>query len=136
MEATIKERKELKGLNQNRTKAKQSRKSKGVTPGTVINVGEFAAIMGVAIVADVVEVPIVGWFVDGIALFILWIWRIFKQQSGPKKDPTFKLLLVLVIEMTPVGIVPTWILYVLYTYYQDKKLAEKGTTKLIKRIKK
>lgn len=138
-----KEREYATQLNQGRLTAKQkSNKSGGVTPETVINVAEIMLILGAAITVDAIDAldltgvgAILVRFVDIPTLGALWLWRIMK--SGPKKDPTFAILMTFLVEISPVGMIPTWTIFVAYVYIQDTKLGKAtiGKAQKIAKIK-
>lgn len=139
------ERQNLAQLNQTRLKTKQaSGTSQGFTPGTIVNFAEMALILGAAITVDLIDaLDLTGFgailvrFIDIPTLGALWLWRILKHQAGPKKDPTFALLMAFLVEISPVGMIPTWTIFVLYVYFQDTKLAKKTLGKLpTKKLKK
>lgn len=127
MEAVVKQRNFQSQLNQSRREnvAKKTMASDGIdadaSPPNFV-VGAF--MLGVAIVADLGgAIPIVGWFIAGLALGIIWLWRIFSHQTGPKKDPTFQLLSALAAKIIPFPL-PTYTTFVLYTYGKDTKLGK------------
>ena len=74
-----------------------------------------------AIIVRVINFPL---------LLTLWLWRTYK--SGPKKNPTLQLLLTFLIEQSPIGIIPTWTISVLFFYFQDTKLGKKTIGKIEK----
>lgn len=138
------EQQQLAQLNQSRLKAKQGAENsggliQGVSPATFINIGEMVIILGAAITVDAIDVldltgigAILVRLIDVPTLGALWLWRILKQQAGPKKDPTFLMLTAFLIELSPVGMIPTWTLFVLYVTFQDTKLGKKTIGKIQK----
>jgi hypothetical protein len=149
MEAAVEEKQNLAQLNQSRPKIKQkSKESRGFAPATIITAAEFVIILGAAITVDLIDIldlTIIGGilvrFLDIPTLGVLWLWRILKHQAGPKKDPTFLLLLAFLVEISPAGMVPTWTLFVLYVYFQDTRLGKETigrlpTKKIAKKIAK
>jgi len=126
-EATIQEKQNLAELNQTRSEENENESIQKPTSGKQVNIAEFLIILGIALIADFAEIPVIGWFVDGLALGILWLWRILKGQAGPKKDLTFQLILAFLaffVEITPLGFIPTWTVFVLYIYFKDTKLGK------------
>lgn len=96
-----------------------------------INPAEFIFVLLLAIGVDSIDAldltgfgVIIARFVDLPALGLLWLWRITKHIGSPrrvKKNPTFKLLLFFLGELSPAGILPFWTAYVIYTYLGEKK---------------
>lgn len=130
--ATTRERKNEADLNRARLQDKQSNQKSGAGPATFINVAEMMLVLGAAITVDVIDVldltvvgAIVARFIDIPTLGALWLWRISRHQTGPKKDPTFLILSAFLVELSPIGMIPTWTLFVAYTFFQDTKLAKK-----------
>lgn len=151
MEATTQERQNQAELNQTRLKDKQTSESsdtdliQGASPATFINIGEMIIILGAAITVDIIDAldltgigAILVRFIDIPILGALWLWRILKHQAGPKKDPTFQLLLAFLVEISPFGMIPTWSIFVAYVYFQDTKLgkATVGKAQKLSKIKK
>ncbi len=146
MQATTEEKQNLAQLNQSKLKVKQtSQNNSGIDPATVINAAEMILILGAAITVDVIDVldltgvgAIIVRFIDVPTLGALWLWRILKHQAGPKKDPTFALLMAFLVEISPFGIVPTWTIFVGYIYFQDTRLGQKtiGKTQKLTKLKK
>ncbi len=148
MEATTQERQRKSRLVQSQTKTKvktDSQESEGFGPNTLINAAEFLIIIGAAITVDVIDVldltgvgAIIVRIIDVPILGALWLWRILKHQSGPKKDPTFLLLSAFLVELSPVGMIPTWTIFVAYIYFQDTKIGKTATrrTRKIPKTKK
>jgi hypothetical protein len=138
------EQQQLAQLNQDRLKKNQKSKGiiQGATPATFINIGEMIIILGAALTVDIIDLldltgigAIVVRFIDIPTLGALWLWRILKHQAGPKKDPTFLILTAFLVEISPVGMIPTWTLFVAYVYFQDSKLGQKTIGKLQKLAK-
>ena len=104
----------------NEQKIKTNKSDEDTSPNSVV-----AMIMtGVAVTADVGgAIPIVGWFIAIPAMGIIWFWRLFSHQKGPKKDPTFQLLSSLGTKIIPFPL-PTYTTFVLYSYGKDTKLGE------------
>jgi hypothetical protein len=124
--ATTQERQRKSQLNQSRQeKSQQEGKiSKNSAPDTSPNPIVAMIMTGVAIVADIGgAIPIVGWFIAGPALGIIWLWRIFGHQTGPKKDPIFQLLSAFGAKIIPFPL-PTYTTFVLYSYGKDTKLGK------------
>jgi len=123
--ATTEERENLSQLNQGRQEstAKKTTATKEATtepPNFVVVI--FMLI--VALIADVGgAIPIVGFLIAGLALGIIWLWRIFSHQTGPKKDPSFQLLAALGSKIIPFPI-PTYTAFVLYSYTKDTELGK------------
>jgi len=145
-QVTIEEREQQSQLNQARTNLEQEGRSskvfQGATAATFINIGEFILILGAAITVDIIDVveltgvlAIITKFIDIPTLGALWFWRILKHQAGPKKDPTFQLLLAFLVELSPFGIIPTWTIFVLYVYFRDTKLGKETIGKAKKLTK-
>jgi len=144
------EKQQLAQLNQSRLKVKQGSENssgliQGISPATFINVGEMVIILGAAITVDVIDVldltgigAILVRLIDVPTLGALWLWRILKHQTGPKKDPTFLLLSAFLVELSPAGMIPTWTVFVVYIYFQDTRLGKKtiGKIKKITKLKK
>lgn len=124
--ATTQERNFQSQLNQSRQeKGQQEGKiTKNAAPDTPSNPIMAMIMTGVAIVADIGgAIPIVGWFIAGPALGIIWLWRIMGHQTGPKKDPTFQLLSAFGAKIIPFPL-PTYTTFVLYSYGKDTKLGK------------
>lgn len=127
---TKQEREYETGLRQEQLQTKQnSKKSQGITPETVINFGEMVIILGAAITVDAIDIldltgfgAILVRFIDIPTLGALWLWRISKGES--KKNPTFLILTTFLVELSPVGMIPAWTIFVAYVYFQDNKLAK------------
>jgi len=146
MQATIEEKQKLAQLNRSKLEVKQpSQNNGGIDPATVINAAEMVLILGAAITVDVIDVldltgvgAIIVRFIDVPTLGALWLWRILKHQAGPRKDPTFALLGAFLVELSPVGMVPTWTIFVAYVYFQDTRLGQKtiGKTQKLTKLKK
>ena len=143
-EATTQERQQKSKLNQARLQTNQESGGliQGATAATFINIGELILILGAAITVDLIDAAdltgvgaILVRFIDIPTLGALWLWRILKHQAGPKKDPTFQLLLAFLVEISPIGIIPTWTIFVLYVYFQDTKLGKKTIGKAEKLTK-
>lgn len=142
---SVREKQHLAQFNQGRLKTRQkTEKSQGFAPETVVAAGEFVIILGAAITVDAIDIldlTIVGGivvrFLDIPILGALWLWRILKHQAGPKKDPTFLLLSAFLVEISPVGMIPTWTLFVAYVYFQDTRLGKETIGRLpTKKVKK
>lgn len=143
-EATTKEKQNLAGLNQSRVKIEQgSDSSPDAGPATLINFAEMAIILGAAVTVDLIDVldltgvgAIIVRFIDIPTLGALWLWRILK--TGPRKDPTFAILLAFLVEISPAGMVPTWTIFVGYVYFQDTRLGKAtiGKAQKVTKIKK
>ena len=138
--ATTKQRKNISQLNQERPKAKPDA-SGGFEPATLTNAAEAMLILGAALTVDVIDVldltgvgAIVVRFIDIPTLGALWLWRVSKHQTGPQKDPTFLILSAFLVELSPVGMIPTWTVFVAYSYVQDTKIGKKTISKA-KKIK-
>jgi hypothetical protein len=69
-------------------------------------------------------------FIDLPFLGILLLWRFMK--TGIKKDATFQLLLAFLVEISPFGIIPTWTIFVIYTYSKDTSIGKKTIGKMEK----
>jgi len=143
-QATVQERKNEAQLNAARAEKESMGIIQGATPATAINIVELIIVLGAAITVDAIDLldltgfgAIISRIVDGPALLGLWLWRILKQQSGPKKDPTFSILMTFLGELSPIGILPFWTIFVLYCYFQNTKLGQKtiGKAKKISQIK-
>ena len=138
-------------LNQGRSEIKQGpKKSQGFTPEAtsriILTSAEITIILGAAITVDAIDLldltvvlgPVVR-LLDIPTLGALWLWRILK--AGPGKDPTFALLTTFLVEISPIGMIPTWTILVIYIYFQDMKLGEKvkekapSTIKELKKLK-
>jgi len=141
MEATTQERENQAQLTQARLEDSQEKGGliQGASPATFINIGEMVIVLGAAITVDIIDAldltgvgAILVRFIDIPTLGALWLWRILKHQAGPKKDPTFQLLLAFLCELSPFGIIPTWTIFVLYVYFQDTKLGKKTIGKVEK----
>jgi len=141
------EKQQLARLNQDRLKSNQESKGiiQGTTPATFINIAEVVIILGAAITVDTIDVldltgvgAILVRLIDVPTLGALWLWRILKHQTGPKKDPTFLLLSAFLVELSPAGMIPTWTVFVVYIYFQDTKLGKKtiGRIQKITKLKK
>lgn len=145
MEVSTKEKKEIGKLNQAHLKARQKSSNliQGTTPATAINIAELVIVLGAAMTVDAIDfldLTVVGAvlvrFIDIPILGALWLWRIFKGKS--KKDPTFAILMTFLVELSPIGMVPGWSIFVIYVYFQDSKLGQKtiGKSKKITKGKK
>jgi len=141
MEATTQERENQAQLTQARLEDSQEKGGliQGASPATFINIGEMVIVLGAAITVDIIDAldltgvgAILVRFIDIPTLGALWLWRILKHQAGPKKDPTFQLLLAFICELSPFGIIPTWTIFVLYVYFQDTKLGKETIGKVEK----
>lgn len=143
MEATAQERKNKSELNQAHLKNGSEKKiSHDTDAGPSINPVEVMLILGAAITVDLIDAAdltvfgaILVRFIDVPTLGALWLWRILKHQTGPKKDPTFLILSAFLVEISPIGMLPTWSLFVIYTYFQDTKLGQKTIGKVQKMTK-
>ena len=146
-QTTTQERQQKSKLNQARLETNQESGGliQGATAATFINIGELILILGAAITVDVIDAAdltgvaaILVRFIDIPTLGALWLWRVMKHQAGPKKDPTFLLLSAFLVEISPVGMVPTWSIFVAYIYFQDTKLGKKtiGKAQKLTQIKK
>ncbi|MBA4320754.1 MAG: hypothetical protein C0412_20375 [Flavobacterium sp.] len=132
MEANVQEKQNQSDLNQARAgDKKESDETRESAPVANINIAEMVIILGAAITVDLIDaLDLTGFgailvrFIDIPTLGALWLWRVLKQQAGPKKDPTFAILLAFLTELSPIGIIPTWSTFVLYTYFQDTKLGK------------
>lgn len=136
--ATTQERGFKSQLNQERPNAKTD-ESKGFGPATIVGSMEFFLILGAAITVDIIDVldltgigAILVRFIDIPTLGALWLWRILKHQSGPKRDPTLLILSAFLVEISPFGMIPTWTIFVAYTYFQDTKIGKKTIGKVQK----
>jgi hypothetical protein len=126
MEATIQQRQYQSKLNQGRQEnaAQKTMTASDIDTDTSPNFVVGAFMLIVAVVADIGgAIPIVGWFIAGPALGIIWLWRIFSHQTGPKKDPTFQLLSAFGAKIIPFPL-PTYTTFVLYAYGKDTKLGK------------
>ncbi|MBA7622038.1 hypothetical protein ES703_29409 [subsurface metagenome] len=144
------EKQQLAQLNQSRLKVKQKSENsngliQGISPTTFINIGEMVIILGAALTVDAIDIldltgvgAILVRLIDIPTLGALWLWRILKHQTGPKKDPTFLLLSAFLVELSPAGMIPTWTIFVIYIYFQDTKLGKKtvGKVQKITKLKK
>ena len=136
------ERKYESQLNQERTNV-ESDESKGFGPSTVVNIAEVVIILGAAITVDLIDVldltgigAILVRFIDIPTLGALWLWRVSKHQT--KKDPVFLLLSAFLVELSPIGMIPTWTIFVAYVSFQDTRIGKEtiGRVRRIKKIKK
>ena len=117
-------------LAQSRAKGKKSKKRKREAAPPP-NPAEFILIGMLAVAADAIDaLDLTGWGaiiargVDIPVLGLLWLWRINKHISDPrinKKNPSFKMLLFFLAEISPFGIIPFWTAFVIYTWKEQKK---------------
>lgn len=132
-------------LAQERARTRKKAKPKKAEPGININPAEFMLVGTLAIVADALDAldltgfgVIIARVIDLPVLALLWLWRINKHISSPqktKKNPTFKMLLFALGEISPAGILPFWTAFVIYTWWGEKKagrMARIGIKKLKK----
>jgi hypothetical protein len=139
MEATTEQRQYLTELNQQRTPQEKinSLPEEKSSPDMIA----LIIFLPLAMLADLtgavsdltifLALPI--RFLNLIIVGVLWLWRAMK--TGIKKDYTWQLLLVFLIETSPFGFIPTWTLFVLYVYFKDTSLG-KQTLGRIKKINK
>lgn len=131
---------ELDELNQNRMEdPSKDKKYKVSAPVSSANLGETIIMLMPAIFADAIDAldltgigAIIARLVDLPVLGILWLWRFLKKASGHKKDPTLQMLISMAVEISPIGIIPTWTILVLYIYFQDTKLGKSTIGKIYK----
>ncbi|MFZ5559572.1 MAG: hypothetical protein ACOZAL_02155 [Patescibacteria group bacterium] len=144
MEATIQERQFTEKLNQDRAKAEIETDDAPVSgPAAISNFMEMGLILGAAMLVDFIDVldltgfgAILVRFIDIPTLGALWLWRIFKQGVSPyKKSFTYQMLLTLLIEISPFGIIPTWTTFVIYVWIKEHKASKEMFEKTIKKIK-
>ncbi|MBD3282520.1 MAG: hypothetical protein GF387_02850 [Candidatus Portnoybacteria bacterium] len=128
-------------LKEQRAKADIESDDSGITPASIITVAEFVLVFGAAITLDLIDIldftgvgAILVRFIDIPTLGFIWLWRILKQQKGPKKDPTLKLLSAFLVEISPIGLIPSWSIFVIYVFFQDTKVGKKTISKA-KKIK-
>ena len=148
MEATTQERQFKSDLNEDRAKKEtQTKDTQSASSFAATNIAEMGLILGAAITIDFIDVlDLTGWgailvrFIDIPVLGALWLWRICKQGVSPyKKNLTFQMLLVLLTEISPFGIIPAWTTFVIYIWIKEHKASKEmleGTIKKIKTIKK
>lgn len=133
MEATLKQRKNLAELTENRSVQDQEKNQPIDTEENAdksgSNIITLIIFLPLAIAADALGAldltgfgAIIVRIVNFPILGTLWLWRILK--TGPKKDPTLQLITGFLIEQSPFGIIPTWTILVLYFYFQDTKLGK------------
>ena len=126
MAATTKEREYQAQLNQSRQESTAKKTTASGEKGTETAPNFIVVIfmLIVALMADIAgAIPIVGFLIAGLALGIIWFWRIFSHQIGPKKDPTFQLLSALAAKIIPFPL-PTYTTFVLYSYIKDTELGK------------
>jgi hypothetical protein len=141
MGATTNEKENLSELNQARTES-ESQKIKSSSNKETLprpNSAEMIIVLFAAITVDaigILDLTGFGAILTRIATFPafagLWLWRTLKQQSSPKKDPAFQILIPFLAEISPFGILPSWTCYVIYLWIKDSK----SGGKIINKIKK
>lgn len=146
MEATIQQRQQHAQLNQERPNNNPGDDDRDLHKEneSSADITALVIFLPLAITADVLgALDLTGFgailvrFVDIPILGILWLWRILKQ--GPGKQPyTYQLLLAFLVEISPLGIIPTWTVFVVYVYFKDTKIGKAtiGKAEKIKTIKK
>jgi len=146
-EATIQQRENLEALNKDKAndqKHKSSTPSKARAKSSV-NPIEMILMLTAAIILDGVDfldltvfLAILTKFITIPVAFGFWLLRMMKHQSGPKKDPTFQIIIAAIPQMIPfISIVPAWTFFVLYCWFQDSKLGKKtiGKAQKLKQAK-
>ena len=103
------------------------------------NIVVFALVLGAAITVDAIDaaeltgfLAILTKFIDIPTLGFLWLWRIMSGNAGAKKDVTFQILLAFLVELSPLGIIPTWSIFVAYVYFKDTKMGKQTIGKVQK----
>jgi hypothetical protein len=130
--ANVQERENLAALNQNRSESKiKNKEQKNPAQTQHVNTAEMIIVLGAAMIVDAVgllDLTGFGVILTRIITFPafggLWLWRILKQQSSPKKDPAFQILIPFLAEISPFGILPSWTIYVIYIWIKDTKLGK------------
>jgi len=110
----------------------------GVSGGTVAPSSEAIILDAINILDLTVLLAILTKFITIPIAFGLWYWRTNRHQSGPKKDPTFQIIIAAIPKMIPfISIVPTWTVFVLYCWFQDSKVGKKtiGKAQKLKQAK-
>lgn len=127
----VQERENLAALNQNRSESRIKNKGQKNPARTQhVNTFEMIIVLGAAIIVDAIgllDLTVFGIIITRIITFPafggLWLWRILKQQSSPKKDPAFQILIPFLTELF-LNIVPGWTIYVIYLWTKDTKLGK------------
>jgi len=132
-------------LNQKRRKSVEGEKSKNKNSGKeiTVNIAEFLMLLLLAIAIDTIDWldltgfgAIIARAIDLPALGLLWTWRIIKTIDRPgnaKTKASFKIILFFLAEISPIGLIPFWTAYVIYTWLEEKRTAK--ASKLIKNKK-
>lgn len=131
-DASTQEKENLIALNQDRSESKiKNKEQKNPAQVQHVNTIEMIIVLSAAIIVDAVGLlDLTGWgiIITRIITFPafggLWLWRVLKQQSSPKKDPAFQILIPFLAELSPFGICPFWTAYVIYLWRKDTKLGK------------
>ncbi len=132
-------------LNQERNASRKKATIEKTGPEININPVEFIMLLILAFCVDTIDWldltgvgAIVARLVDLPMLGLLWAWRIIKIIERPdkvRKKAGFKLVLFFLLEISPVGLIPFWTAYIIYTWLGEKKAARISTALKIKKSK-
>lgn len=131
-EATIEEKQNLAELNQaHLEEGGNEEKTNKTKSSSEINFVEMGLVLGAALAVDLIDAldltgvgAVLVRFIDIPTMGALWLWRVIKHQTGPKKNLTFQILMTFLVELSPFGMLPTWTIFVLYCYFKDTKLGK------------
>jgi len=122
-----------------------------------INPAEWIIVLLVAIAVDLVDLldltgfgAIIARIIDIPMLLGVWAFIIIKLQQMPRpsKDPVYMLFVAFIGELSPVGMIGFWTLYIIYLWLRRKKIGraaiahgakkirKKGITKTLSKVKK
>jgi hypothetical protein len=79
----------------------------------------------VAVIFDLIGfIPIVNIFSEIIAGLILWLW---KKKYSPKTNPLIDIVAVKILDFITLGLLPSNIATVIYSYAKKKTASKAGT---------
>ncbi len=122
-----------------------------------INTAEWIIVLLAAIIVDIVDLldltgfgAIIARIVDIPMLLGLWAFIEIKLQQlpNPRRDPVYVLFAAFIGELSPIGMIGFWTLYIIYLWLRRKKIGraaiahgakkvrKKGITKKLSKLKK
>lgn len=140
MEATIQEQIQTQELNEDRLESDQQDKIlTKQEPNQSSHITTLLIFLPLAIIVDLIDgldltvfLALLTRIIDIPIILILWLWRISKSGKGITKNYTYQLFAAFLLELSPFGMIPTWTIFVLYTYFKDKSFGKKFLAKTSK----
>jgi len=110
-----------------------------------INTAEWIIVLLAAIVVDIVDLldltgfgAIIARIIDIPMLLAVWAFILIKlqQMPSPRKDPIYMLFAAFIGELSPIGMIGFWTLYIIYLWLRRKKIGRAAITHGAKKMRK